>query len=91
MHAVVARVTVHDTDTANRRLKEHVVPRVVGTPGFVAAYWTRKDSTGLGMMIFESEDAATAASEQIESNPPQPDPDAVSLEDVQVREVVAYA
>ena len=91
MHAVVARVTVHEAEAATRRLKEQVVPRVVGTPGFVAGYWTRKDNTGLGMMVYESEAAARAASEQIESNPPQPEHDAVSLEDVQVREVVAYA
>ena len=34
------------------------VPGVSQAPGFVAGYWTRKDDSGVGMVIFESEDAA---------------------------------
>ncbi len=87
MHAVVVRVTIHDSEPATRALKEQVVPRVSQAPGFVAGYWTGKDSGGLSMIIFESEDAATAASEQIQS----PDPDAVTIDDIELREVVAHA
>ena len=87
MHAVVVRVTLTDAETATRLLHEQVVPEVSRAPGFVAGYWTRKDMTGLSMLLFESEEAAGAASEQIES----PDPDAVTIEGVEVREVVANA
>jgi hypothetical protein len=87
MHAVVVKVTINDLETAQRLLQEQVVPRVSQAPGFVAGYWTRKDNTGLSMLIFESEDAARGASGQIES----PDPDAVTLDDVEVREVTASA
>ena len=87
MHAVVVKVTLKDVEAATRLLNEQVVPRASGAPGFVAGYWTRKDNTGLSMLIFESEDAARGASDQIES----PDPDAVTLDDVEIREVVANA
>lgn len=56
-------------------------------PGFVAGYWTSKDNTGLSMVIFESENAATGASEMI----PATVPDTVTLEGVEVREVVGHA
>jgi heme-degrading monooxygenase HmoA len=88
MHAVVIRVTIAvDGETATAELREHVVPRVSQAPGFVAGYWTRKDNSGLSMVVFESEDAANAASEQI----PSVVPDSVTLESVEVREVVANA
>ncbi len=87
MHGVIVKVTIKDQDVAEKALKEQVVPRVSQAPGFVTGYWLRKDNTGLSVIIFESEDAAQAASEQIES----PDPDAVTLDDVEVREVVANA
>ena len=87
MHAVVVKVTINDLGAANDALREQVVPRVSQAPGFVAGYWTRKDDTGLSMVVFESEDAAQAASEQI----PNGIPDSVNLEDIEVREVVANA
>ena len=62
-------------------------PGVSQSPGFVAGYWTRKDNTGLSMIIFDSEDAANQASEQI----PSMIPDAVTLDDVELREVAAHA
>src|ERR671927_298268 len=76
MHAVVVRVSIKDPEAATTDLKENVVPRVSEAPGFVAGYWTRKDQTGLSMIVFESEDAAQAASEQI----PNGIPDSVNLE-----------
>jgi hypothetical protein len=48
---------------------------------------TRKENTGLSMIVFESEEAAQAASERIPGNVPE----GVALEDVEVREVVAHA
>jgi hypothetical protein len=61
-------------------------PGVSQAPGFVAGYWTRKDDSGLGMVIFESEDAAEAMSERV----PSMAPDVVTIQDIEVREVVAH-
>jgi hypothetical protein len=87
MHAVIVKVTIKDTEVATNLLEEQVVPRTAQAPGFVAGYWTRKDNTGLSMIVCESEDAAQALSGQVES----PNPDAVSIDEVEVREVVANA
>ena len=87
MHAVVVRVTINDPESATQELKERVVPTASQAPGFVAGYWTRRDNTGLSMILFESEDAANSAVERVRQNVP----DAVTLDDVEVREVVANA
>ena len=87
MHAVVVRVTINDQEPAEKALREEVVPRVSQAPGFVTGYWTRKDNTGLSMIVFESEDDAQNASERISDNVPE----AVTLEGVEVREVAANA
>ena len=55
-------------------------------PGVVAGYWTRKDNTGISMVVFESEDVAKAMSQRV----PSIVPDEVTLENVEVREVVAH-
>ena len=87
MHAVVVRVNINDDDAATQALNEQVVPGVSQAPGFVAGYWTRKDDAGLSMILFDSEDAATRVSKQI----PATLPEHVTLEGVEVREVVARA
>jgi hypothetical protein len=87
MHAVVVRVKIDDEDRATARLRDEVVPRVSQAPGFVAGYWTRKDNSGLSMLVFESEEAATNAEERVRANMP----DAVTLESTEIREVVANA
>jgi len=87
VHAIVVRVTIKDDAAAMPVLREQVVPRVSQAPGFVAGYWTRKNDTGLSMLVFESEEAATKAREQVTANMP----DAVNLESAEVREVVASA
>ena len=87
MHAVVVRVTISDHEVAESHLKENVVPGVSQAPGFVTGHWTRKDDSGVAMVIFESEDAANAMRERV----PSMVPDEVTLEDIEVREVVAHA
>ena len=87
MHAVVVRVTIGDREAADTNLRENVVPGVSQAPGFVAGYWTRKDDSGLAMVVFESENAAKAMSERV----PSMIPDVVTLEDIEVREVVVHA
>jgi hypothetical protein len=88
MHAVVTQVTIEDFDRARANLHENVVPTASQAPGFVAGYWTRlTDDRGIGIMIFESEDAAKAAQEQVRSAPRV----GATVADVQVAEVVAHA
>jgi hypothetical protein len=88
MQAVVIHVTIEDFDRARANLVENVVPQASQAPGFVAGYWTRlTEDRGMGMMVFESEDAAKAAQEQVRSAPRV----AADLDDVQVAEVVAHA
>jgi len=87
MHAVVVRVNINDDDAATQALNEQVVPGVSQAPGFVAGYWTRKDDTGLSMMVFESEDQAQGVTDRMREMVP----DAVTLEGIEVREVVANA
>ena len=87
MHAVVVKVRINDQEAAESHLREQVVPGASQAPGFVAGYWTRKDNSGLSMIVFESEDAANGMRERV----PAMIPDAVTLEDVEVREVAAHA
>jgi hypothetical protein len=88
MHAVVVRATIGDAEVAQKGLKEQVLPRVKEAPGLVAAYWTRSDDrkSGVSMIVFESEEAARGAAEMIES---RPTPETVTLDSVEVREVIA--
>jgi hypothetical protein len=90
VHAVVVNVTIHDFDRGTEMLNERIVPAVSQAPGFVAGYWTRsEDNRGHALIAVESEDAARAIAEMIQSQAPQND--AVTLESVEVREVVANA
>jgi hypothetical protein len=88
MHAVVVRATIGDAEIAQKGLVEQVVPRVSNAPGLVAAYWTRSDDrkNGVSMIVFDSEDAARGAAEMIRSSPP---PETVTLDSIEVREVLA--
>ena len=88
-HNARSRYEGHDRrlEPAESQLREQTVPGISQAPGFVAGYWTRKDTTGLSMVLFESEEAANEMSEKV----PSMVPDAVTLENVEVREVVAHA
>jgi hypothetical protein len=87
MHAVVVRVTVNEPEKAEEELRNRVVPNVSQSPGFVCGYWTRAANTGLSMTVFDSEDAARQMADRV----PQTVPEFVTLEGVEVREVVASA
>jgi hypothetical protein len=91
MHAVVVRVKIGDVEVARKGLREEVLPRVSQAPGFVAGYWTASDDghDGLSMAVFESEDAARAAAEMVRTGTVRPE--TVTLESVEVREVVEHA
>ena len=89
MHAVVVQVTVHDPDPDTVRLRDEIVPRVSQAPGFVTGYWLRTgDDKGLSVIVFESEDAAQGAVEMIQA---AAHTDEVTLDGVDIREVVAHA
>jgi hypothetical protein len=86
VHAVVVKVTINDREAAEKRLRDETIPRVSQLAGVVAGYWTRSDGPdGLSMVVFESEDAARAAADQV----PQMVSESVTLESVEVRQVVA--
>jgi hypothetical protein len=85
----VVELTIDDVDRDDQLLEEQVVPRASGAAGFVAGYWTRSGASGLSMVVYESEEAARAVAEQIQSMG-LPD-DAVTVDGVEVREVVASA
>ena len=89
MHAVVVRVKIDDFETARKGLEERVVPGVSQAPGFVAGYWTRSEdgNKGMSMVLFDSEESARSATEMIRNAAT----DGVTLEDVEVREVVQHA
>jgi hypothetical protein len=87
MHAVVIRVTVNDPEPATSALREQVVPRVKQLPGFVAGYWIRLEGDqGRAIIVFESEDAAKSAAEQVDAPG-----EFVTFDSVEVAEVVANA
>jgi hypothetical protein len=87
MHAVVVNVTINDPHAAERALHDQLVPRVSQLPGFVTGYWTIKDNTGLTMLIFETEEAATRMSQQAQATVPP----AMTFKGVEVREIAAHA
>ena len=94
MHALVIRVTIHNADRTREVLNGQVVPQTSGAPGFKAGYWTWStgDSglNGLSMIIFDSEENARAMGDRIRAIAADATDD-VTLDDVEVREVVASA
>lgn len=92
MHALVVRVTIHNADRTREVLNSQVVPQVSGAPGFKTGYWTwaTGGENGLSMIIFDSEENARAAGDRISAIATDA-PDDVTLDGVEVREVVASA
>jgi hypothetical protein len=88
MHAVIIDVSISDVDQAQRELRERVVPTVSQAPGFVSGFWMeRGEGQGHSVVVFESEEAASAVAQQVRSNAPE----AVTIDSVGVHEVVAHA
>jgi hypothetical protein len=92
MHALVVRVTIHNADRTRDVLNSQVVPQVSSAPGFKTGYWTwaTGGENGLSMIIFDSEENARAAGDRISAIATDA-PDDVTLDGVEVREVVASA
>ena len=90
MHAVVGSVTIHDFERGLPALQEEIMPRVKATPGLVGAYWLRSGAgRGMSMILLDSEDAATALAQMIQAEGPPTD--AVTLNTIEVCEIVAHA
>ena len=93
MHALVVRVTIHNADRPREVLNNQVVPQASGALGFKAGYWTWSTAggmNGLSMIIFDSEENARAAGDRISAIAADA-PGDVTLDGVEVREVVASA
>ena len=92
MHALMSAVKIDPagSDQAVEMLHGFVVPTAKAAPGFVAGYWIRDEANGMGYSIevFESEEAAQAASE---ARPPFPEDSPVSLANIQVLPILANA
>ena len=90
MHAVLVTVSIEPgrVEEAQAQLETNVLPRVKEIPGVVSGYWTRSadGEHGSAMVIFESEEAARTAADNL---PNMPRPDFVTFDNVEVREVVA--
>jgi hypothetical protein len=88
MHAVMFRVSIHQQEEAEKFLKEQIVPGVSQAPGFVAGHWVNiGGDQGQSMIVFESEEAARAVADNVNAPPD----DVVTIERVEVGEVVAQA
>jgi hypothetical protein len=76
----------HD-DEAVQQLHNEVLPRVKQAPGLVAGYWTKPDAGhATAFIIFESEQAANVAREMAMNSP---QPDWITFDSIEIREIVA--
>jgi hypothetical protein len=94
MHALVVRVTIHDADRTREVLNSQVVPQLSAAPGFKTGHWTWStgggELNGLSMVIYDSADNARSAGDLLRAIGAAA-PDSVTVESVEVREVVASA
>ena len=94
MHALVVRVAIHNADRTREVLNSQVVQQASSAPGFKAGYWTWPTREGqlnaLTMIIFDSEENARAAGDRVSAIAADARDD-VTLDGVEVREVVAAA
>ena len=73
MYAVLARSTIEDFEQARKFLREEGIPRLSQMPGFISGHWVRLgEKAGASMVLFETEEAARAAKERFETDPPPP-------------------
>ncbi len=87
MHAVVSTVRVEDLGLARAALADLRLKLVPKAPGFVSAYWLEPvDGVGMSVIVFETREHA----EQAVAYPVPPLP-GVTLQAVEIREVIASA
>ena len=92
MFAVVVHVRIASgqLDSSREALKNQVIPRVRQAPGFVKGYWTASaDGTnGESMVVLKTKQEAEQVAAMVRSQPP---PAGVTIENVELREVIAEA
>ncbi len=84
---VSVRIEAGREEEARQGLVEQVLPRVKGSPGFVAGYWFAPDRNGGSSVVFwETKEHAEAMAAQLQpgAHPAPP----VTVERVEVREVI---
>jgi hypothetical protein len=85
---MIVKVKIADRTAAETALREQVVPGVSGAPGFIAGYWLNiSGDKGMGISVFESEEAAQAVAGQDQPPPSS----AVTIDSIEVGEVIASA
>jgi hypothetical protein len=92
MYAVVVhvRITADNVESSREQLRSQVIPRIRQAPGFVKGYWTASadQTSGDSIVVFKTKHDAEQASGMVRNGPT---PQGVTLEKVEVREVVAEA
>ena len=97
MHGMVVQVKIDPArfDEAEQGLNEMVVPTVKAHPGFVRGTWVhqRARSRGIGIVVYESEDAAKGAMAMFEQMRAAPESanDPVTIESAELYDVGAIA
>ena len=97
MHGMVVQVKIDSDrfDEAEQGLNEMVVPTVKAHPGFVRGTWVhdRSRGRGIGIVVYESEDAAKAAMAMFEQMRAAPEAanDPVTVESAELYAVGAIA
>jgi hypothetical protein len=93
MHGMVTTVDIDSArgDDAQQLLQEFVIPTAKSQPGFVRGVWLRSNdgSSGRGLVLFDTEEHASAAAELAKQGPPEGSP--ATLRSVDVFEVVGEA
>lgn len=93
MHGVVVTVDIDDArgDEAEELLREFTIPMAKSQPGFQRGIWLRSSggSEGRGVVLFDTEEHAQAASSTIQQGPPPGAP--VTLRTVEVFEAIGEA
>ena len=88
-YAVITHVTVTGSDEELQQMVDGmVVPRATGVPGFITGVWSRSAEAkkGLGLVVYGTKDEANGLVNAIKSGPA---PDAVTIDSVEVYEVLA--
>ena len=92
MFAVVVHVRIDaaQVNSSREELKTQVIPRVRQAPGFVKGYWTASadGTSGDSMVVLKTKQDAEQAAAMARNSPP---PRGVTIERIEVREVVAEA
>lgn len=84
---VSVRIEAGREDEARRGLVDEVLPRVKGSPGFVAGYWFAPEGNkGSSVVLWATQEDADAMAAQLQpgAHPSPP----VTVEQVEVREVI---